>query len=218
MNSEAAGKGALCGDYHRNNRIEVRNEHTYAPVQVKTFMTSLPFHRMVRHSFLYACIAFSAIGAGAQSAAPERGTFARVQIPRLSRAPVLEDFIDMQPSSPAARQMLRITNFIARLPVDDVPSSEPTEVYLGYDSANLYSVFLCFDSHPEGMRARRPSRDTIFEDDSVTIQLDTFHDQQRAYSFGVNAGGIQGDDDGPDRKFERLDERRHVQGRSRGAL
>jgi hypothetical protein len=43
------------------------------------------------------------------------------------------------------------------------------------------------------MRARRPLRDSVFEDDSVTIQLDTFNDQQRAYSFGVNAGGIQGD-------------------------
>ncbi|HWC17496.1 MAG TPA: DUF5916 domain-containing protein [Terriglobales bacterium] len=99
----------------------------------------------------------------------------------------------MQPASPLAKEMLRVTNFIARLPVDDIPSSEPTEVYLGYDSANLYSIFVCFDSHPETMRARRPSRDAVFEDDSVTIQLDTFHDQQRAYSFGVNAGGIQGD-------------------------
>ena len=99
----------------------------------------------------------------------------------------------MRPASPLAKEMLRVTNFIARLPVDDVASSEPTEVYLGYDKANLYSVFVCFDSHPEAMRARRPSRDAVFEDDSVTIQLDTFHDQQRAYSFGVNAGGIQGD-------------------------
>jgi hypothetical protein len=160
----------------------------------KSFMI-ICYHRVVRYSFLCLCIAFSAINSrvDAQSVTPERGTFARVQIPRLSRAPAMEDFADMQPASPVAKEMLRITNFIGRLPVDDVPSSEPTEVYLGYDSANLYSVFLCFDTHPEGMRARRPSRDAIFEDDSVTIQLDTFHDQQRAYSFGVNAGGIQGD-------------------------
>jgi hypothetical protein len=157
-------------------------------------------HRVVRHSFLLACIAFSAIHSGAQSATPDaqsliaqKGNFALVQIPRLDRAPTIEDFTDMQPASPVARQMLRIANFTARLPVDDLPSSEPTEVYLGYDSKNLYSVFLCFDSHPDGMRARRPNRDNIFEDDSVTIQLDTFHDQQRAYSFGVNAGGMQGD-------------------------
>ena len=146
-------------------------------------------HRVV-HSLVCVCIALFALDAAAQSATREKGTFARVTIPRLQHAPKIEDFVDMEPASSLAKQMLRITNFIARLPVDDVPSSEPTEVYLGYDNANLYSVFLCFDSHPEGMRARRPSRDNVFEDDSVTIQLDTFHDQQRAYSFGVNAGGM----------------------------
>jgi hypothetical protein len=89
--------------------------------------------------------------------------------------------------------MLRVENFIGRLPIDDKPSSERTEVYLGYDEKQLYAVFLCFDSQPDKMRARRPLRDSVFDDDSVTIQLDTFHDQQRAYSFGVNAGGMQGD-------------------------
>src|SRR2546423_13991054 len=163
--------------------------------QAKHSMTSFFFHRLIWRSVLFSCVSFSAINArlDAQSAAPEKGSFAHVKIPRLNQAPTMQDFAEMQPASPLAKEMLRITNFIARLPVDDVPSSEPTEVYLGYDSANLYAVFLCFDSHPEGMRARRPSRDTIFEDDSITIQLDTFHDQQRAYSFGVNAGGIQGD-------------------------
>ena len=143
-------------------------------------------------------IAGGALPAGAQrnGASPailSQSAYARVSIPRLSHAPTLDDFADMQPTSLLAKQMLRIENFIGRLPVDDVPSSEPTQVYLGYDSENIYAVFLCFDSQPAKMRARRPSRDSIFEDDSVTLQLDTFHDQQRLYSFGVNAGGIQGD-------------------------
>src|SRR5438128_1815180 len=125
--------------------------------------------------------------------APRDHTFARINIPRLEHAPTLQDFEGMQAVSSVAKQMLRIEHFTGRLPVDNVPSSEPTEVYLGYDKTNLYAVFLCFDSQPEKMRARRPSRDSVFDDDSVTIQLDTFHDQQRAYSFGVNAGGIQGD-------------------------
>lgn len=111
----------------------------------------------------------------------------------MQQPPTLEDFADMQPGSPVAREMLRVEGFIARLPVDDLPSSEPTQVFLGYDSQNLYAVFLCFDSQPNKMRARRPQRDAIFEDDSITVQLDTFRDQQNAYSFGVNAGGIQGD-------------------------
>jgi len=156
-------------------------------------MTLLSFAGVVRWIPPLLVLVFSAMSAVCQSAPRARGAFEKISVPRLRRAPTLEDFRDMQPASPLARQMLRVANFIARLPVDDVPSSELTEVYLGYDSTDLYSVFVCFDSHPEALRARRPSRDAIFEDDSVTIQLDTFHDQQRAYSFGVNAGGIQGD-------------------------
>jgi hypothetical protein len=121
------------------------------------------------------------------------GNFAKLHIPRLAAAPSINDFEAMKPRSATAQSMLRVDHFTARVPVDDVPSSEPTEVYLGYDDSTLYAVFLCFDSQPGKMRARRPLRDSIFDDDSVTIQLDTFHDQQRAYSFGVNAGGIQGD-------------------------
>src|SRR5262249_59483601 len=89
--------------------------------------------------------------------------FARVSIPRLSQAPTLEDFADMRPASPLANQMLRIDKFTGRLPVDDIPSSEPTQVYLGYDSVNIYAVFLCFDSQPAKMRARRPSLDSVFD-------------------------------------------------------
>lgn len=119
--------------------------------------------------------------------------FAKISIPRLRSAPTIADFAGMKPETSVAQSMLRIGHFIDRVPVDDVPSSERTEVYLGYDGTKLYSVFLCFDTQPDKMRARRPLRDSVFDDDSVTIQLDTFHDQQRAYSFGVNAGGIQGD-------------------------
>jgi hypothetical protein len=123
----------------------------------------------------------------------DRASFAYINIPKLDRAPSMQDFEGMQPVSDVARHMYKVDRFIARVPVDDVPSSERTEVYLGYDSANIYAVFICFDSQPDKMRARRPSRDNVFDDDSITLQLDTFHDQQRAYSFGVNAGGMQGD-------------------------
>jgi hypothetical protein len=142
---------------------------------------------------LLVSLSLMAITAKGQSPVAGNGALYRVNIPRLTQVPTIEDFADMDPASPLAKKMLRVSNFIARQPVDDLPSSEPTDVYLGYDSTNLYAIFVCFDSHPESMRARRPSRDAIFEDDSVTIQLDTFHDQQHAYSFGVNAGGIQGD-------------------------
>ena len=41
------------------------------------------------------------------------------------------------------------------------------------------------------MRANRVDRDQAFLDDVMTVYLDTFQDQQRAYVFGVNAYGVQ---------------------------
>jgi hypothetical protein len=139
---------------------------------------------------LFACCSREA---SAQAERTQPALFAKVTIPRMTTTPSMKEFEGMKPSDAIAKQMLRISDFTARVPVDDKPSSEPTEVYLGYDTTNLYAVFLCFDSQPSKMRARLPQRDAIFDDDSITIQLDTFHDQQRAYSFGVNAGGIQGE-------------------------
>ena len=116
-----------------------------------------------------------------------------IVLPRVTSPPTLADFAGMKPIGVVAQQMIHAEGFTARVPVDDVPASEITQVYMGYDSANLYAVFLCFDSQPRAMRARLTKRDDIFSDDSITFQMDTFHDQQRAYSVGVNPAGIQGD-------------------------
>ena len=43
------------------------------------------------------------------------------------------------------------------------------------------------------MRANRVDRDQAFRDDKITVYLDPFLDQQRAYSFSVNGYGVQGD-------------------------
>jgi hypothetical protein len=87
-----------------------------------------------------ALIVSAAVCAGAQNQTPPSRdvAFARISIPRLDQAPTLKDFEGMQPASPLAKHMLVVDKFIGRIPVDDVPSSEPTQAYLGYDSANLY--------------------------------------------------------------------------------
>ncbi|HXE91983.1 MAG TPA: DUF5916 domain-containing protein [Terriglobales bacterium] len=116
-----------------------------------------------------------------------------LHMPRLTRPPTLEDFAEMRPTPDLATQMLRVTGFVQRFPVDRAPVSQPTEVYLGYDQRHLYAVFVCFDREPQKIRARMSARNEIFSDDFVTIQLDTFRDQRRAYVFGSNPLGIQGD-------------------------
>ena len=62
---------------------------------------------------------------------------------------------------------------------------------LGYDDRNLYVVFIAFDDEPDRVRAHMARRENVFGDDIVEIQLDTFLDEQRAFSFIVNPLGIQ---------------------------
>ncbi|HZW79682.1 MAG TPA: hypothetical protein VFF50_04345, partial [Candidatus Deferrimicrobiaceae bacterium] len=59
-------------------------------------------------------------------------------IPRLSREPVLEDFLNMKPQGQAALQMAEVTGFVQRNPHDGAKVSEETTAYLGYDQKNLY--------------------------------------------------------------------------------
>ncbi len=117
----------------------------------------------------------------------------RLEIPRVTRPPRLEDFEGMRPAPDLAGQMVQVTGMLQRVPQDGAPVSQRTEVYLGYDERHIYAVFVCFDSEPEKIRARMGVRNEIFSDDFVTVQFDTFRDQRRAYVFGSNPLGIQGD-------------------------
>lgn len=116
-----------------------------------------------------------------------------ISIPRLPRPPALEDFLGMQPSGEVAGRMVKVSRFIQRDPQDGVRSSQRTEVYLGYDSKYIYFVFVCFDNQPRQTRARLSRREDIFDDDTVEVMLDTFHDERRAYVFQSNALGVQWD-------------------------
>lgn len=124
-------------------------------------------------------------------AAPDLPRSLTLTIPRVSRAPTLEDFLDMEPDGEIKGRLAKVQGFIQREPSDGQPSTQRTEAYLGYDDKNLYVVFVCFDSEPDKIRARMVNRERIFGDDTVEIMLDTFHDQRRAYAFLANPFGIQ---------------------------
>lgn len=109
-----------------------------------------------------------------------------VQIPRVSRPPRIEDFLDGVPREAETK----IDDFRQREPADGVPVSKPTTAYLSYDAKNLYVVFVCEDE-PDKIRARMSKRDDIGDDDQVRIYLDTFLDHQHAYIFGTNPLGVQ---------------------------
>jgi Carbohydrate family 9 binding domain-like/Domain of unknown function (DUF5916) len=88
-------------------------------------------------------------------------------------APVFKDFYQWRPS-------------------DSSPASARTEVFVGYDSRFIYFAFRAYDD-PSKVRASVAKRDSIFDDDSVGLLLDTFNDKRRAYELFFNPLGIQQD-------------------------
>jgi hypothetical protein len=119
--------------------------------------------------------------------------FGQVTIPRVSSPPTLEDFLDMKPSPAWEGKLAKVDRFVQRVPSDGEPVSQRTEAYLGYDDRNLYAIFICFDNQPRHIRARLSRREDVFDDDTVELMLDTFHDHRRAYAFFSNPWGVQAD-------------------------
>ncbi len=134
-----------------------------------------------------------------------------VSIPRLSQAPTMENFLEMQPHNGSSHEMAKIEGFTQRQPKDGEPATQKTEAYLGYDDKNLYIVFVCFDTEPDKIRGRLTRRESAFEDDFVEVTLDTFRDQLHGFVFWSNPVGVQadglwneatGDRQGPDFSFD----------------
>jgi hypothetical protein len=143
-----------------------------------------------RAAALMLAVLLLATGTGFASAEPE---FGHVVIPRVSDSPKLEDFLGMEPSHSWHGKMALVSGFTQRVPSDGQPSTQRTDVYLGYNEKNLYAIFVCFDTDHGKLRARLSRREDIFDDDSVEIMLDTFNDHRRAYAFLANPLGVQAD-------------------------
>jgi hypothetical protein len=128
-----------------------------------------------------------------------------LQIPKVSRAPKLQDFLN----GIAREAEVKVTDFRQHEPGDGVPATQSTAAYLSYDDRNLYVVFESEDQ-PEKIRGRPAERDRFDDDDKVSVYLDTFQDHQRAYIFAANPLGVQQDgvftegSEDPDYSFDTL--------------
>src|SRR4030095_15549781 len=83
---------------------------------------------------------------------PKPGS-AALQIPRIEHAPHLEEFLDMRPSPEWDGKCAFVQGFIQLKPDDGQKATQPTEVYLGYDSRALHIIFVAHDSEPGRIRA-----------------------------------------------------------------
>ena len=91
------------------------------------------------------------------------------------------------------RTATHITDFVQIAPIAGAPGSEETEVWMAYDSDNLYFAFYAHYSDTGIMRVNWADRDETRGDDQMSVLFDPFLDQQRAYQFEVNGYGIQSD-------------------------
>jgi hypothetical protein len=124
----------------------------------------------------------AAANSAARTAPPEPAT---LRIPRVNRAPKIDDFLDG--GTPVGAP---VTGFRQREPGDGTPVTQPTSAYVSYDDKNLYVAFICKDETGK-VRARMAKREDVGSDDQVGVSLDTFHDGRRHYYFWANPLGIQ---------------------------
>jgi hypothetical protein len=115
---------------------------------------------------------------------PERPS---LPLPQAETAPV----IDGDLSDSAWKAAFPITEFFRF--GSDAPLVEKTEAWLCADKNFLYAAFKCYDSHPELMRASETQRGSraVWDDDHVTLIVDSQNTRRGSSSFGVNPLGTQ---------------------------
>jgi hypothetical protein len=147
---------------------------------------------LIRNLFLGIALASAATASVSAQAppppAPNAGKIPLSRIPRVHRAPKLEDFVENHPREAE----LTVTDFRQNSPGDGTAATELTTAYLSYDDKNLYVAFLCRDESGE-VRAHLSKREGSDQDDGVGVLLDTFRDFHRAYYFFSNPLGVQTD-------------------------
>jgi len=84
-------------------------------------------------------------------------------------------------------------DFIQSRPYDNKPPSQQTSFKILYDDNNLYVFIRAYDTEPEKI-SRRISRRDNFDGDMVEINIDSYYDQQTAFSFTAMASGAKGDE------------------------
>ena len=116
-------------------------------------------------------------------------------IETISEAPVIDGVLDEAIWS----SILPITDFVQEDPDNMAEPTENTEVYITYDDQAVYVAARMYDSEPSDIARQLAPRDDwygAFDEmaDWFSIDLDSRHDHQTAFSFAVNASGVMSDE------------------------
>jgi hypothetical protein len=130
----------------------------------------------------------SSPAAGVESSVVAPDTLFRFRATEVQQPPSIDGRIDEGEWTGAER----LGDFIQFQPDRGAAASQPSEVFVLYDSVNLYVGFRGWD--PEPVTAQLTRRDaSLGEDDAFVVMLDTYRDRQSAYVFVVNPLGTQAD-------------------------
>ncbi len=101
--------------------------------------------------------------------------------------------IDGKLSEPAWASAEKQSGFIQRFPKDGVKPSHDTQFALLYDDDAIYVGVWAIDPEPAKIRRLLTRRDVQVASDLVILGIDSYHDRRTAYTFQLNAAGVQRD-------------------------
>jgi hypothetical protein len=127
--------------------------------------------------------------AGASASAQVAWDQHRIRALPTTTAPVLDGYLEMEVWGGGGL----IEDLVQQEPVEGAAATERTEIYLLYDSQNLYFGVRAFDSGRVTATEMRRDSDQILSEDNVQIILDTFKDSRSAFHFVTNPLGAQFD-------------------------
>jgi hypothetical protein len=111
-----------------------------------------------------------------------------VHVVRSDTPPVIDGMLDDE----VWRQAATISDLHEIQPTEYAEPSEPTLIYLLYDSDAIYIGAQMYDSNPALVTDRILRQgEQVFGDDWISVILDTFHDRRSGYRFFTNPNGIR---------------------------
>jgi hypothetical protein len=142
---------------------------------------------------LHLLLVLGCVAAGdgaAQEADPPGGREKSVRIVHVDTAPVIDGRLD----DPAWSRASVIEDLHELQPTEYAEPSERTTIYLLYDDEALYVGAKLWDREPDKIIARILRQgEAIWGDDWFSIILDPFHDRRSGYRLQINPNGIRHD-------------------------
>ncbi len=114
----------------------------------------------------------------------------QLSIPAAAVPPVIDGILN-DATWEGAR--LKTGDWLTYNPVRGDRLDQQTEVFVTYDSKNLYFAFRCIDPEPAKIKSSISRRDELFRDDWVGLSLDSMNNGQLSYDMFVNPNGVQAD-------------------------